>query len=303
MLEIKPDNEHIRKKIKELMIEIEKQCESKFFCFYQDQSGGEQIDRGTVLKIRKALQELGTVEKLSILVDSPGGHADDAFHLVRALRQHANYIEVLVVDWAKSGATFVCLGADKIIMGENGELGPLDVQIRELTGSMKPKSAIDVFQTLEYLREYSITTLDIATLLFIQKGSMDIPYAIEKALSFVTCIINPLYNKVNPLELGEARRLLSVGKEYCKRIMKRYSYSLLSDDNIESIAQRLVFEYPSHSFVIDLEEAKEIGLNVEALDSKRTNLCEELISSVNGCIGFVTENNNSNLNPNPNNSK
>ena len=33
--------------------------------------------------------------------------------------------------WAKSAATLLCLGADKIVLGEHAELGPLDVQIYE----------------------------------------------------------------------------------------------------------------------------------------------------------------------------
>ena len=262
-------------------------CKGTFFCFYQNQGIGEQINRDIVIKTRLALKELGHVKKLSILVDSPGGDADAAFHLVRAFRQYADNMEVFVVNWAKSGATFVCLGADKILMGGNGELGPLDVQLTDPRGSLIPKSALNVFKSLEYLQRYAMETLDLTTVLLMLKGNMDIPYAVEKALPFVSCVTSPLYQQVNPMELGEARRHLAVGEEYSKRIMKRYGYSSLSNTKIEVIVKQLVWEYPSHSFVIDLEEAKSIGLNAEVLDEERAKLCEELLSKVKGCFGFL----------------
>jgi len=277
--------------VKRLLTEIENLCQGRFFCFYQNQAASEEIDRAIVLKARLALKELGHVEKLAILVDSPGGDADAAFHLVRAFRQHADNVEALVVNWAKSAATFVCLGADKILMGENAELGPLDVQLTDPRGSLMRKSALNVFKSLEYLQRYALDSLDLAALLLMMKGNMDIPFALEKALPFVSCIVSPLYNQVNPLELGEARRHLAVGEEYCRRIMNRYGYSSLPNTRVVQIVNKLVWEYPSHSFVIDLVEAQEIGLLAEELDDVRTRLCEELLSKVKGCFGFVPREN------------
>ena len=291
MLEFSPNTPEVEAEVKRLMTEIENQSGGRFFCFYQDQRAEETISRDTVMKTRLALKELGRVEKLSILVDSPGGDADAAFHLVRAFRQYASNVEALVVNWAKSGATFLCLGADKILMGKNGELGPLDVQLTDPHGSLMPKSALNVFKSLEYLQRYAMDTLDLTTVLLMLKGNMDIPYALEKALPFVTCVTSPLYQQVNPIEVGEARRHLAVGEEYCQRIMKRYSYSSLSSLKIEKMVKRLVWEYPSHSFVIDLEEAIDIGLNAEGLNDARTMLCEELLSKVKGCLGFITPEN------------
>lgn len=289
MLEFSPDTDEIRKEVNHLMTQIDNLCEGRFFCFYQNQGIKEEINRDILTKTRLALKELGRVKKLSILMDSPGGDADAAFHLVRAFRQYTDNMEVFVVNWAKSGATFVCLGADKILMGKNGELGPLDVQLTDPRGSLVPKSALNVFKSLEYLQRYAMDTLDLTTVLLMLKGNMDIPYALEKALPFVTCVTSPLYQQVNPIELGEARRHLAVGEEYCKRIMRRYSYSSLSSKKIEQIVKQLVWDYPSHSFVIDLEEATSIGLNAEELDDERAKLCESLLSKVKGCFGFLPE--------------
>ncbi|MBA7698044.1 hypothetical protein ES703_106718 [subsurface metagenome] len=291
MLIYSPKTAEISKEVKRLMTEIEDKCQGRFFCFYQNQGAGEEIDRNAVIQIRSALKELGHVKGLTVLIDSPGGDADAAFHLIRAFRQHTESLEVIVANWAKSGATLVCLGADKILMGEDSELGPLDAQLRDPRGSAIPKSALNAFKSLEYLQRYTLDTLNLAIILFLQKSRMDIPYAIQQALPFVSCIATPLYQQVEPSELGEARRHLAVAEEYGGRIMSRYGYSSVSKQKIGDIVNKLVWEYPSHSFVIDVVEAQQIGLKAEMLDDTRDKLCNELLSKTRGCIGFISSKN------------
>ncbi len=72
-------------------------------------------------------------KQLSVLLKSPGGLATDTYKLILALRTCAEDIEVLVPDYAKSAATFFCLGSDTIYMGWAGELGPLDPQVIDRT--------------------------------------------------------------------------------------------------------------------------------------------------------------------------
>ena len=173
-------------------------------------------------------------------------------------------------------------------MSKDAELGPLDAQLRAPSGSAIPLSALNAFKSLEYLQRYALDTLNLAIILMLQKGRMDIPYAIQQSLPFVSCIATPLYQQVEPKELGEARRYLSVAEEYGDRIMSRYGYSGVPKQKIKAIVNKLVWEYPSHSFVIDALEAHQIGLNVEDLDDERNELCNELLTAVKGCIGFIT---------------
>ncbi len=287
MLTFNPKTPETSREVNRLMTEIENKCQGRLFCFYQNQSTGEEIDRNIVIWVRSALKELGHVKSLTVLVDSPGGDADAAFHLVRTFRQHTDSLEVIVANWAKSGATLVCLGADKILMGQDAELGPLDAQLRAPTGSAIPISALNAFKSLEYLQRYTLDTLNLAILLMLQKARMDIPYAIQQSLPFVSCIATPLYQQVEPKELGEARRHLAVAEEYGERIMSRYGYSSISKQKVKEIVNKLVWEYPSHSFVIDFIEAQQIGLKVETLDDARSELCSELLDKVKGYLGFI----------------
>ena len=110
-------------------------------CLYHDQSAGEGLDARCLQQVLDIASQLEKSDKLSIMIDSPGGDIEVAYRIVKVLRQFAEDVEVLVPNWAKSAATFVCLSANSIHMGPNGELGPLDPQTGDPTGRSRRISA------------------------------------------------------------------------------------------------------------------------------------------------------------------
>jgi len=65
-----------------------------------------------------------------LLIDSPGGDPHTAERLLRMLRKKfREEFNVIVVHKAKSAATMVAIGADKIVMSPTAELGPIDPQL------------------------------------------------------------------------------------------------------------------------------------------------------------------------------
>ncbi|NWF78269.1 MAG: hypothetical protein HXY36_06750 [Chloroflexi bacterium] len=232
-----------------------------------------------------------TVDKLQtldILLDSVGGDIDVTYQLLNFLRDHTSKLRVVVPDYAKSAATFLCLGADEICLTRTAELGPLDAQIPDPRKSGAFMSALDAFKALEYLRQYAMETLDLAVKMILQRSSLTVREALEEARQFVSIVITPLYQQVRPLDLGEYRRILAVGEEYGRRVMGRYSYAGRQSDDIESIINRIVWSYPSHGFVIDYEEAKELGLNVSLLSKEDSKAAKYIGESVDELVGFVS---------------
>jgi len=166
-----------KERAKQLMREIEGMRGSRLFCLYHEQTDDvvEYLDHEALETCGSALVELGHLEKLTVLIDSPGGDADSTFRLIKKFRSVADHVEAIVVSWSKSAATIFCLGADKILMGDEAELGPLDTQLRNpKTG--KRFSALNNFKSLEYLREYLIEALDIIALLIQERVKMDYIY-------------------------------------------------------------------------------------------------------------------------------
>jgi len=67
---------------------------------------------------------------IALIINSPGGDALAAERLIRVGRKYSGENFVAVVPrMAKSAATMVCLGADKILMGQTSEIGPIDPQV------------------------------------------------------------------------------------------------------------------------------------------------------------------------------
>lgn len=59
----------------------------------------------------------------------------------------------------------------------------------------------------------------------------------------------------------------------------------MSRSAVDRIVRRLVWEYPTHGFVIDLDEASDIGLKVEQLDDPTTEVCAAILEAADGVMG------------------
>jgi len=116
---------------------------------------------------------------------------------------------------------------------------------------------------MEFLREYGVEVLGYLTLLFHRDFQMSVKDSLHEAIPFVTGMVRPLYERVDPLEVGEHRRTLAVTEEYAKRLLAQTKHP-----EAKKIVETLVSKYPSHGFIIDFEEAAQLGLPVKRLDKR-----------------------------------
>jgi len=78
---------------------------------------------------------LGVKEKeADLLIQTPGGNVDATEKIISILRQRLTSYRVIVPSWAKSAGTIIALSAEKIVLGVNSELGPIDPQFRAQNG-------------------------------------------------------------------------------------------------------------------------------------------------------------------------
>jgi ClpP class serine protease len=66
-----------------------------------------------------------------------------------------NY-SVFIDGYCKSAGTLMCLGADKLIMSGNSELGPIDVQLRKREEVGERESGLTPLQAMQYLELQSV---------------------------------------------------------------------------------------------------------------------------------------------------
>lgn len=86
-------------------------------------------------------------QDLHILLASPGGDGETAVRLVRSAQDRCSRLTVIVPDQAKSAATLLALGADRLLMGPTSDLGPVDPQFQMANGSLA--AAKDIIAAVE----------------------------------------------------------------------------------------------------------------------------------------------------------
>lgn len=141
-----------------------------------------------------------------------------------------------------------------------------------------PIPALESFKALDQLFIFSLDSLDGIVQQLLNNAPMDIPYAIEHSQPLFAAIVSPLYSQVDPYELGNAGRALATSEEYAMRVMERWGYSEIEDDERQRMVRHLVWNYPTHGFVIDLKEAQQIGLKAARLDHECDKVCREILA-------------------------
>jgi len=255
---------------------LEQKRKSKIFCLIHCQADEGHICGPTLWQTLLERDKFKNLDTLEILLHTPGGSADIAYQVVRFFRHHCNRLNIIVPLQAKSAGTLMCLGADAIYMGEFGELGPIDVQIQDpLEKGAKSISPLDEFKSAEFLRDYAVEIMDSFTLLIIRRSGISVKEALHESLHFTTEIMRPLYEQLDPLEIGEYKRALAIGEEYGERLL-----TMTKNPHRKEISQALLSKYPSHGFVIDRVEARSLGLPVHNLDSAQETLFLSALTSI-----------------------
>ena len=105
------------------------------------------------------LRDIDQVDDLDFLIYSRGGNIDVPWRIATALRSVTTQWSLLVPFRANSGGTLLSLGADDIVMGRHGELGPIDpiMGITRLVGppggiQAMVQDQINVEDIMAYLR-------------------------------------------------------------------------------------------------------------------------------------------------------
>lgn len=109
---------------------------------YQELTGAnlivmiDQIFADNMTYLEELIHPLDPDKPIHLLLASPGGDGETAVRIVRSLQARCTELTVLIPDMAKSAATILCLGADRLLFGPGGDLGPVDPQMRYPNGTL-----------------------------------------------------------------------------------------------------------------------------------------------------------------------
>lgn len=239
-------------------------------------SGG--IYENYVLQFMNTVAGARNKERVTLLLTTDGGDAHAAYRMGRFLQNSYEHIRVLVVGRCKSAGTLVTIAANEIAFGPFGELGPLDVQVAKRDELVFVASGLDTMQAFTLITGHVYTAFENYMLQTVLKsqGNISFTTAAEIATRLASGFIAPLAAQLDPHRLGEIDRMMAIATAYGER--------LASDNLLEGTLDRLVNDYPSHNFIIDMDEAKSLFKNVTFMTMPEIVLCGALNQTLGGCI-------------------
>lgn len=176
----------------------------------------------------------GKLDKLCLLINSPGGYVHSSYKIAKTLRKTFKHIKVFVPHLAASGGTLMALIGNEIVMGRMSQLTPIDVQVSYKDDYVSANSMIRALSRLSDF--FSKTTQDEA------------PYPWKS-----------MAEKLDPVLLEHWNSgLVEIGT-YAKELLTLSGYKA---DVIDNILRTLVFPASTHGLVVDRDAAKKIKLRL-----------------------------------------
>jgi hypothetical protein len=183
----------------------------------------------------------------ALVIDSGGGDANAAYQISTLFRRHCGGFTAIVPRYAKSAATLLALGADKILLGRDAEVGPLDAQMYD-PDTERYGSALDEVQALERLNAAALDQIDQTMYLLLDRTGKKIDKLMPLIMTFTAQTIAPLLDKIDIVHYAERARVLKIAEENATRLLASFH------PDAEAVARKLVNAYPAHDFVIGREE-------------------------------------------------
>ncbi|UJR84287.1 SDH family Clp fold serine proteinase [Sandaracinus amylolyticus] len=241
-----------RKERKEIIGKIEAHRKSKLLCYVTGDRSPitAQIGDDAVRPIFDHLRAFKKVSTLDLFIYSRGGAIDVPWRIVNAIRAASDEWRILIPFRANSAATLLALGADAIVMGKQGELGPIDPTLN--TKRVVPgqnaivQDAVSVEDVMAFVK-------------FIQERC-----GLSEQDAIATAA-GKLIDRVDAVVLGSLYRTHSHIRDVARRTLLSRKQPP-NDQVLTTIVQTLAEQVYAHGHAIGYEAATAIGLPVEQAD-------------------------------------
>ena len=229
---------------------IENERSSKVICYITGdrENVNTRIAPDVTTILYRHLEMLKNQPKIDLFLYTRGGDVLTPWRLVNLVREYTDFFSVIVPFRSYSAGTLICLGADEIIMGKMGELGPIDPSVVNAFNPQDPAnpqarvpvSIEDVYSYLALAREKAGNHKD---------ELMDKSFLL-------------LAEKIHPLAIGNVHRNYMLIRSLATKLL-RLQLNPPSDDKIISIVDNLTEKLYAHNHMISRREAdKEIQLPI-----------------------------------------
>jgi hypothetical protein len=180
---------------------------------------------------------------LTLILHTPGGVTNAAETIVAYLRSKFTDIEVIVPTYAMSAGTMISLAANRLVMGRQSQLGPIDPQFLLGPRAISARAIVDQFEEAKKEILQNPTTAHVWF---------------------------PILQSIGPALLQEARNALEYGERMVASWLEQYMFAGKND--AETLARKAASHFndaathKSHGRRIDRDEARTYGIVVEDLE-------------------------------------
>ena len=198
------------------------------------------INRNDILGFVDLLHRIEPDHDIDLILHSGGGDIHAAGKIITMVRdkvQNAT-LRVIVPHYAKSAATLMALGADKIVMSDSSELGPIDPQVR----FHDSQGAWVYYSAFSYMKAYNRFTGEL-------KADPDDPTA------------RLMLDKFQPHQMVEIERTVEGTRHLAEKLLQ--NGMMEGKPTTEPVSKLMDVEsWHTHGQVISAEDAESIGLTV-----------------------------------------
>lgn len=203
--------------------------------------------------VARHLRTNGKVDRIDLLLYSTGGDVMTGYRLVGLIREYCRHFSVLVPFRCQSTATLVTLGADEIVMLQEGQLSPVDPSIQ---GPYNPPIPGVTFQPGMPLPVLPVSVEEVVSYFRMAKEVGEL-----KSEAALTAVFERLTSDVRPLALGQVYRARTQIRMLSRKLLQ--SHMGAEDTTIDAIVETLTEKLYSHDYLISRHEAKALGLKVK----------------------------------------
>lgn len=234
-----------------LYIDLEKELGLPVVSFFTSFHFPVMIEDADADMIEGLLQKVDLSKGLALLVNSPGGIGLSAERIINICKSYSGTGEfvAIVPGKAKSAATMICMGANKIYMSKTSELGPIDPQI-------------------SIQNEKQVKRMNIALWNLVQSYK-DLFDKAVKAKGNLEPFLQQLAN-YDAREIKEFESAIELSEDVAIRALQSGMMKGITKDDIKKKIKVFLTpeETKSHGRSIFFDEAKKCGLNIELMDLK-----------------------------------
>lgn len=184
---------------------------------------------------------------LTLLLHTPGGVTNATETIVAYLWEKFREIEVVIPALAMSAGTMISLSANKIIMGRQSQLGPIDPQMPVGNRFVSAQSVVDQFEQAK-------------------KEILDNPVAGH--------VWAPILQSIGPALLQEAKNALAYSETMVANWLEKRMFSMKTDPESVAKATAKFFRdasvHRSHGRRIDRKEARSHDVEIEELEDDQS---------------------------------